>query len=439
MRLKRLLPALALAFAGHAAGADLITVFRDAQVSDPVYQSNRAVYLATIERLPQARAGYLPLIAGSASIFRNHLDPQGPPSLDYTVKTYAVTISQPIFRLQNWIAIGQARRQVTQAEANLANAQQDLGVRVSQAYFDVLLAQDNVALSETQKTAIDQQLAQAKRNFEVGTATIVDTLEAQARYDQSVAKEISDKNDLEVKRRALQALLGKLPESLTPLRDPLELSPPQPDDIEAWVQAAEGSSFQIAAARENYEFFRDEVARQRAGHLPTLDLSGTYTRNDSPTNINVNSGIIGTIVNTSSIGLTLSVPIYSGGLIQSRVREALANREKAEQDLESTRRGVAQSVRTNFLNVTSGIAQVRALEQALTSTKSQLDSTILGRDVGVRTSVDVLNAQQQVFQTRRDLQQARYNYLLSTLRLRAAAGTLSDTDIEAVNRTLARG
>jgi len=437
MRLQRLIPALALAFAANAPAADLLNVYRDAQVSDPVYQSNRAVYLATIERLPQARAGYLPLIAGSASIFRNHVEFQGAPSVDYTNKTYAVTLSQPIFRLQNWIAIGQARHQVAQAEANLANAQEDLALRVSQAYFDVLLAQDNVALSETQLTAIDQQLAQAKRNFEVGTSTIVDTLEAQARYDQAVAKEISDKNDLEVKRRALQVLLGKLPESLTPLRDPLELAAPQPNDIEAWVRAADDASFQILAAKENYEFFREEVARQRAGHLPTLDLAASYSRNDSPTN--ASPPIIGPVVNTSSIGLTLSVPIYSGGLTQSRVREALANREKAEQDLENTRRGVAQSVRTNFLNVTSGIAQVRALEQALTSTKSQLDSTILGRDVGVRTSVDVLNAQQQVFQTRRDLQQARYNYLLSTLRLKAAAGTLTETDIEAVNRTLARG
>ena len=437
MRLQRLIPALALAVAGNAVGADLLNVYRDALVSDPVYQSNRAVYLATIERLPQARAGYLPLIAGSASIFRNHVEFQGAPDRDYTAKTYAVTLSQPIFRLQNWIAIGQAGHQVTQAEANLANAQQDLGVRVAQAYFDVLLARDNVALSETQKTAIDQQLAQAKRNFEVGTATIVDTLEAQARFDQAVAKEIADKNDLEVKRRALQVLLGKLPESLTPLREPLDLAPPQPNDIEAWVQAAEGSSFLIAAARENYEFFREEVARQRAGHLPTLDLTGSYSRSDSP--LNAAPPVIGPVVNAGAIGLTLSVPIYSGGLTQSRVREALANREKAEQDLENTRRGVAQAVRANFLNVTSGIAQVRALEQALTSTKSQLDSTILGRDVGVRTSVDVLNAQQQVFQTRRDLQQARYNYLLSTLRLKAAAGTLTEADIEAVNRTLARG
>jgi outer membrane protein len=437
MRLQRLFPALAMAaMTGHAGAVDLVTVFNDARVSDPVYQSNRAIYEATIERLPQARAGYLPLVAGTASWFRNDVDRQIAQDLAYTTKTYAVTLSQPIFRLQNWIAIGQAKYQVVQAEANLANAQQDLALRASQAYFDVLLAQDNVALSETQKVAIDQQLAQAKRNFEVGTATIVDTLEAQARFDQAVAKEIFDKNDLETKRRALQVLLGKLPEYLAPLRDPLELFPPEPNDIEAWVRASEGSSFTIASARANYDFFSDEVARQRAGHLPTLDLSGSYTYSDVPPN--GVPGVIGPVTNSTAIGIVLSVPIYSGGIVQSRVREALANRTKAEQDLENTRRTVAQNVRTNFLNVTSGIALVRALEQALTSTKSQLDSTILGRDVGVRTSVDVLNAQQQVFQARRDLQQARYSYLLSTLRLKAATGTLSDADIEAVNRTLQR-
>jgi outer membrane protein len=429
--------ALALAAAlGPAAAADLAAIYRDSQVSDPVYQSARAQYLAAIEKLPQARAGYLPLLSGTASIFRNDVDRSLATDISYTTKTYAVTLAQPIFRLQNWIAITQAQQQVIQAEATLAGAQQDLGLRVAQAYFDVLLAQDNVALSGTQKSAISEQLAQAKRNFEVGTATIVDTLEAQARYDQSVAKEISDVNDLEVKRRALQVLLGKLPEGLTPLREPLGLAEPQPNDIEAWVKAASDSSFTIAVARANYEFNRQEVGRQRAGHLPTVDLSASYARADNPaTSI---PGVIGSASNVGAVGFTLSLPIFSGGLTQSRVREALANRERAGQDLESTERGVGQAVRTNFLNVTSGIAQVRALEQALASTQSQLDSTILGRDVGVRTSVDVLNAQQQVFQTRRDLQQARYNYLLSTLKLKAAAGVLAESDIDEVNRTLAR-
>jgi outer membrane protein len=401
-----------------------------------VYQSARAQYQAAIEALPQARSGYLPLISGSASAFHNNVDFQNGPSLDYNTTTYAVTLSQPVFRMQNWIAIGQAKQQVVQAEAGLSSAQSDLILRVAQAYFDVLLAQDNVALSESQMRAISEQLAQAKRNFEVGTATIVDTLEAQARYDQASATEIADKNNLEVKRRALQQLLGKLPERLSPLKDPLVLAPPKPADIEAWVTTAQDASYTVVAAKAADEIAREEVNRQKAGHLPTLDLSANYSKGYNPTISN--AAIVGPRTTNSAIGLTLSFPFYEGGLIQSRVRQALANREKADQDLENTVRTVAQSVRQNYLNVTSGIAQVQALERALTSTQSQLDSTILGRDVGVRTSVDVLNAQQQVYQTRRDLQQARYNYLLNTLRLKSAAGQLAEVDVEDVNRALAR-
>ncbi len=419
-----------------ARAADLLNVYRDARVSDPVYQSARAQYQAGIEALPQARAGYLPVFAATGSAFRNYVDPQRLPSFEYNTTTYAVTLSQPIFRPQNWIAIDEAHQQVLQFEANLAAAGQDLALRVSQAYFDVLLAQDNVALSVSQEAAISEQLAQAKRNFEVGTATIVDTLEAQARYDQATAKEISDRNDLEVKRRALQQLLGKLPDGLAPLKEPLALAEPRPNDIEAWVRTAQDSSPAVAVARENLEIAREEVTRQQAGHLPTLDASASFARGYNPSLSNV--AIAGPNTNTGSVGITLSVPIFSGGLIQSRVRQAVANRERAVQDLENAQRTVAQSVRQNFLNVTSGIAQVKALEQALTSTQSQLDSTIVGRDVGVRTSVDVLNAQQQVYQTRRDLQQARYNYLLSTLRLKASAGQLAEADIEEVNRALAR-
>ncbi len=430
----------ALAAAQGAAAADLLTIFRDAQVSDPVYQSARAQYNASIEALPQARAGYLPLVSASASIFRNRVDVDIVGLRDYTTKAYSVTLSQPIFRLQNWIAIDEAQQQVVQAQATLVGSQMDLVIRAAQAYFDVLLAQDNVALSGAQKAAISEQLAQAKRNFEVGTATIVDTLEAQARYDQATAQEISDKNSLETKRQALRVIIGKLPEGLTRQAAravACALADPTPNDIEAWVTASIESSPAIANAKANLEINKQEVGRQRAGHLPTLDLSASYGRNEDPTNIV--PGLTGPFTNAGNIGLVLGVPIFSGGLIQSRVRQAVAQRDRAEQDLENTQRTVAQNVRTNFLNVTSGIAQVHALEQALTSTQSQLDSTILGRDVGVRTSVDVLNAQQQVFQTRRDLQQARYNYLLSTLRLKAAAGTLTETDVEDVNRTLARG
>jgi outer membrane protein len=426
----------AAGLATSAWGADLMGVYRDALVSDPVYQGARATYSAGIERLPQARAGYLPNVVGSASAFKNKLDRDYADDVTYNNQTYAVTLTQPLFRWQNWITISQAEKQVLQAEAALTIAQQDLIVRTAQAYFDVLLAQDNVALSEAQKKAFSEQLAQAKRNFEVGTSTIVDTLEAQARYDQTVAKEILDKNDLEVKRQALTQLIGKPAEPLVPLKDPLALVPPQPANIDAWVNAAGTSSLSVAISRAAYEIAEKEVDRARAGHYPTADLSAQWVYNKNP---NLTSGIGTLAQNTGSIGVSVSVPLYAGGGTQSRVREALAGKERAQQDLENTQRTVAQAVRQNFLNVTNGVALGRALEQALASTQSQLDSTILGRDVGVRTSVDVLNAQQQVIQTRRDLQQARYGYLLNTLRLKAASGTLSEPDLELVNRALGRG
>jgi len=426
----------ALAFGPAAHAADLLSIYRDALVSDPVYQSSRAQYQANIEALPQARAGYLPLVGFTASIFHNDVNRQIADDLHYNTQSYVVTLSQPIFRLQNWIQIDQAKQQVLQAEANLAAAQQDLATRVAQAYFDVLLAQDNVTLSQAQMNAISEQLAQAKRNFEVGTATIVDTLDAQARYDQTSAQLIANQNDLEVKRRALTQLVGKLPDTLLPLKEPLKPEAPQPNDIEAWVRSADESSFAVAVAKANLVIAQEEVNRQKAGHLPTLDLTANAGRGVNPQTAVPN--VVGSTADTASIGLTLSVPLYEGGLIQSRVRQALANRDRAQQDLENTQRTVAQTVRANFLNVTSGIAQVQALQQAVVSTQSQLDSTILGRDVGVRTSVDVLNAQQQVFQTRRDLQQARYNYLVNTLRLKAATGQLDEADVAKVNTALAR-
>ncbi len=437
-RLVALLAASGLALSAQA--ADLMGIYRDALASDPVYQAARAQYQANVEKLPQARAGYLPFVSGSANAYRNYNERDGTDDLDYSTRGYSVSLSQPIFRLGNWIAISQAEKAMLQAEATLATSGQDLIVRVAQAYFDVLLAQDNVALSDAQKRAISEQLAQAKRNFEVGTATIVDTLEAQARYDQAVAKEVLDANDLEVKKRALQQLIGKVPEGLKPLGEKLDLQRPKPDNIEEWVTAANDSSLAVAVAKAAYEIASQEIDRAKAGHYPTLDLNAVYNYNKTPAS-SLGEAFTGASVTSKNaqVGVVLSVPIFAGGGTQSRVREAIALRDRTQQDLENTQRTVAQAVRQNFLAVTNGIALVRALEQALASTQSQLESSILGRDVGVRTSVDVLNAQQQVFQGRRDLQQARYAYLLNTLRLKAASGTLTEGDLEQVNRSLTRG
>ena len=426
-------------FSHAVMAADLMDVYRDAQAQDPVYSSARYAFDASKEILPQSRAAsFLPSIGFAASLSRNHRKTEGFPAADFNSNGYSVSLTQPLFRMQNWISFDQAGMQAKQAEAIFADAGQSLIVRTSQAYFDVLLAEDNVALSGAQKTAINEQLAQAKRNFEVGTSTITDTYEAQAKYDLAVAKEISDLNDLEIKRQALQQLVNKMPARLAPLRDNPVLTLPKPSDMDQWVKASEEASPAIAQQRLASAIAVRDVERNKAGHLPTLDLTGNYGNTSSPST--TSSGTVGPSFDTRSagIGLSLSIPLYQGGGTQSRIRQSLSNRDKAEADLENTKRTVAQSVRQNYLGVTNGVAQVKALEAALVSNKSSLDATLLGKEVGVRTNVDVLNAQQQLFQARRDLQQARYNTILSQLRLKSAAGRLAEDDLAEVNRMLVK-
>ncbi len=440
MKLKISAALVAGCFLGTSAlAADLMDIYRAAQAQDPVYSSARFAYDASKEIVPQSRAtNFLPSIGFTAGYNRNHRATDGFPAADFNTHSYTVSLAQPLFRMQNWISFGQAGLLEKQSEALFADAGQSLIVRTAQAYFDVLLAQDNVALSGAQKTAINEQLAQAKRNFEVGTSTITDTYEAQAKYDLAVAKEISDLNDLEIKRQALQQLINKMPAGLAVLRDNPVLTLPKPSDIDQWVKASEEASPAIAQLQLAREIAAKEVDRNKAGHLPTLDFTGNFGNTSSPSS--TSSGNVGPSFETrsSGIGLTLTIPLYQGGGTQSRVRQALSNRDKADADLENSKRTVAQSVRQNYLGVTSGVAQVKALEAALVSNKSSLDATVLGKEVGVRTNVDVLNAQQQLFQAQRDLQQARYNTIMSQLRLKSAAGRLVEEDLAEVNRMLVR-
>ena len=440
MKLKISAVLVAGCFIGTSAiAADLMDVYREAQAQDPVYSSARFAFDASKEIVPQARAtNFLPSLSLSTSYNRNHRQTEGFPAADFNTHGYTLSLTQPLFRMQNWISYGQAGLQAKQSEAVFADAAQSLIVRTAQAYFDVLLARDNVALSGAQKTAINEQLAQAKRNFEVGTSTITDTYEAQAKYDLAVAKEISDLNDLEIKRQALQQLVNKMPATLAPLRTNPMLTLPMPSDMDLWVKAAEEASPVIAQSRLASDIAVKEVDRNKAGHLPTLDLGGSYGSSSQP--FTTASGSVGSSFDTKSagIGLTLTIPLYQGGGTQSRVRQSLSNRDKANADLENTKRTVAQSVRQNYLGVTNGVAQVKALEAALVSNKSSLDATVLGKEVGVRTNVDVLNAQQQLFQAQRDLQQARYTTIMSQLRLKSAAGRLVEEDLAEVNRMLDR-
>ena len=439
MNLKPLLLATLLGASGSALAADLQETFRAAQANDPVFAAARATMQAGQEKLPQGRALLLPSISLNANSTFNDQTTQyqgtAPfPSGNnrYNSHGYGVNLTQPLFRQQNWLSYSEAELQVAQTEAQFRIAEQDLIMRVAQAYFDVLIAQDSVQLAEAQKTAISEQLEQAKRNFEVGSATITDTHEAQARYDLTVAQEIAAQNSLEIKRRSLQQLINAMPQELRHLGKEFRLEAPQPADMEKWVDDAQLNSLQLAIAQAGAEIAEKEVARNRGGHYPTVDLVANYSQN----NANGGSFGVGSDNTSKSVGVQLNMPLFQGGAVNSKWREAEANRERAIQELENTRRSVALQTRQAYLGVVSGIAQVKALQQALTSSESVLEASKLGQEVGVRTNLDVLNAQQQLYATRRDLYQAEYSYLLSQLRLKAAVGSLDEESLNKVNQAL---
>jgi len=426
-----------------ACAEDLLQIYRAATASDPVLASARAAWLANQEAVPQAQAGLLPAVnlVGSATGVDYNTTVRSDPTVSIRQRfpqyAYTVNASQPLYRPQNWIALDQARSQVGQGDYVLASSQQDLIVRVSQAYFDVLLASFNIELTESQKAAVSENLAQAKRNFEVGTATITDTNDAQAKYDQIVAQEISAQNDLDNKIAALGAIIGRLPRELKPFTRKYEPELPMPNALEPWIEKAIGENFQVRIAQANYEIAALEVDRQRAGHYPTLDLVASF--NQGYAGATASTAISANFASDSrlaQIGLQLNVPIYQGGFVSSKVRQAVANQDKARQDLEFARRTAQLAAQTSFSGVASGVAQIKAFEQALASAQVSYDSNKLGLEVGVRTNLDVLNQQQQVFQTRFNLAQAYYVYLINTLKLKQAIGTLSDADVEKINRDL---
>jgi outer membrane protein len=355
----------------------------------------------------------------------------------FSTQNAALTASQPLYRPANLATYQQGLRQVDLAKAQLDVAEQDLILRTSQGYFDVLAAQDTLAFVRAQKAAVAEQLASAKRNFEVGTSTITDTREAQARYDLVIAQEISAENDLRVKKLALDTLVGKTGAEPKPLLVPVNLPAVTPQDVNAWVLQSEAVHPNIRQAQNNLEIADLEIAKAEAGHKPTLDATASYNVQRNP------SGTVTSLpttfrTNTTNIGLAFNLPLFAGFATQNRIRETLSLKDKAQSDLEGAKRSVALSTRTAYFGVQSGQGQVKALEAAELSSQSALDANKLGYQVGVRINIDVLNSQSQLFQTKRDLAQARYNVLLGGLRLRQANGTLAPADLLTVNSLLAK-
>ena len=430
---------LASAFSLNAQAADLIQVYQQALANDAAYASARAAAAAGRERITQGRAGLLPTVGVTGDVIKNNNDftpwdnnPVLRSGTNLRSKDIQVTLQQPLFRWDRWETYQQSKLQQAISEAQFAQAQQDLITRVSQAYFDVLAAQDTLESTRAQKAAVTEQLASAKRNFEVGTQTITDTHEAQAAYDLVVSQEIAAVNDLETKKTALQAIIGTPPSALATLRTGVNLTAPQPANVDQWVSAAENQNYAVTVAQLQLESAKRDISKNRAGHYPTVDLVASSARRD------VNGQLAGMSgkTNNNSIGIQYSIPIFSGFAVTSRVRESIALEDKARNDLEANRRNAALVARQSFLGVNSGLAQVKALEAAEVSSNSALESNKLGYQVGVRINIDVLNAQRQLYQTRTDLARARYNTILAGLKLKAAAGSLREEDLQPINALL---
>ncbi len=423
-------------FSVPATGDDLLDLYRQAKTSDPAWLAAQAGYQAGIEKAPQGRALLLPTLGLSASKSESDQQvtlPMSSNTYHYGTDAYAIQLTQPLYNKQNAAVYAQGLAGANQSELELETARQDLILRTSHAYFDVLAAQDALDFVILEKESISKQLSLARRNFAVGNATLVDVHEAQARYDIAAAQQITATNFLEVRKEALRVLTGNEPGTLTRLETKLDLQGPEPANMNQWVEISVNGNQRIKSQQEAVVIARQEVEKSRGGHLPTLDLTASRAYSDA------GGSVLGFAIEstTNQIGLQFQMPLYQGGGISSKVRESVAQLEVASQRLDQTRRQVAQQVRESYLDVINGVARVQALEQARISNERALESTVIGYERGVRTGVDVLNAQRELFRTRLSLSQARYDYLISRLRLKAAAGMLQEQDLEGINRLLA--
>ena len=445
-RLRVLTAALALAgacAAGTAQAQGILELYDAARGYDASYQSARSLAESSVFKAEQARALRRPSVNATGTLAESRTDTPyaSTTSVRSGVLSVAVTAQQSLFNRGNDKTISQAERAIEVAISQQLAAEQDLIVRVVQAYFDVLSANDALGTVQASKRAIAEQLASAKRNFEVGTATITDTREAQARFDLATAQELAAENDLNVKRLALESVSGRPGAAAKPMAVPVELPSLVPANVEDWVSQADGASPALRQLRLAQDVARLETEKARTGHLPTVGVSASFTESHGRQSVNTRGGAIPPVSGfgpAGSVALRIDLPLFAGWSVQNRIKETLALEDKAQTDLDATRRNIAQGTRSAFFGVRSLRAQVTALEAAESSSKLALEATQLGYKVGVRVNLDVLNAQTQLFQAQRDLARARYDVVVNAIKLRQVAGVLQPQDVTAVDVLLAR-
>lgn len=434
LRLLPLMLALGSAWMVPAQAQNLVDLYAAAQSFDATYLSAKLQFDASLAKAGQAQAAVLPVANLSMGATRTNQEVVSAVTTNYATQTATLSASQPLYRPANWASYEQGKKSVEIAQAQLQQAEQDLVVRVSQAYFDVLAATDTLTFVQAQKKAVGEQLAAAKRNFEVGTSTITDSREAQAKYDLVIAQELAASNDLRVKSLALNQLVGRQDVQPKSLKQPPTLPALAATDMEQWVQTAQSQNPSVQQAQLALAVAQLETQKAQAGHKPTLDLTGSYS---AINNNGTSASPADSRVNVATVGLSFNLPLFAGFATQNRIKETLSLENKAQSDLENAKRSVGQGTRAAFLGVQSGMAQVAALQAAETSSQSALEANQLGYQVGVRINIDVLNAQSQLYDTKAKLAKARYDVLVGGLKLRQAAGTLKADDLQPINQQLA--
>lgn len=420
---------------------DLIEVYDLAFANDPTFREARAKRDSSEELRYQAIANLLPVITISSSTQTTRLhnkkvgtfQTSGGDDAEKTQNFYtniaAVDLTQPVFHKDFWVQLDQSDNQIAQAYAEYSAAEQNLISRTTEAYLDVLLAEDTYTLATAEKLALARQLEQAQQRFEVGLIAITDVLEAQAGYDNAVAGEIEAANEVDNSKEALREIIGETPIDLSVLGAELPLVKPDPDDIKEWRKFAELRNLTLIAEKNRTEVARKQIERQRSGHYPTLDITGRYNYQDD----NSSFGLRGDV---ARIGLEFNLPLFEGGAVSSRVRQARSDFQAAQQQLASVQRSVIRQVKDGYRGVISTLNQVKALAATVKSSVSSLEATVAGFEVGTRTMVDVVAEQRNLFRSKRDYAETRYNYIRNWLRLKEAASDLQREELERFNRLL---
>ncbi|MEM7467123.1 MAG: TolC family outer membrane protein [Pseudomonadota bacterium] len=438
MKKHQLIVALSIGLLSSAAWAtDLLSIMQEAETNDPVYREAQSNTQSVAEGIPQARANaWLPELSFSAGASRvkqgivldNRLGAGGDVAFD--TRRFRVDLVQPVYHRDRWLQIDQANKRLQQAELELEAAKQSLVTRTAERYFEVLAAEDNLEFAQAEKESLKGQLEQAQQRFDVGLIAITDVQEAQAGFDRATANEIQASNQLDVRQEELREITGNYYESLASLDKEFPLTPPEPNDIDAWTDNAVGNNLEIAAAQVASEIAHEDIRIQYAGHFPTFEIRGGHGFNDQ-------GGRFGTQqVTQSDIGMEINLPIYRGGRVVSQTREAKHSHQAAIERLEQARRAAYRQTRQSYLGVMTQISTVEAFKQAVVSSNTALESTRAGFEVGTRTAVDVVDAERVLFQAKRDYARARYDYILEILRLKEATGSLSPEDLATANSWL---